>query len=84
MISLLRIDYLGNSQFAVSFSDGAHGSFDLKTYLSTRQGSLLLPLQNKSYVSRAFVEAGALAWPNGLEISPQRIYESTQIVRRAA
>ena len=84
MISLLHINYHGNNQFAVSFSDGAQGNFDLEAYLSSRQGPLLLPLQNDSYVSRAFIEAGALAWPNGLEISPQRIYEATQMIPHAA
>jgi hypothetical protein len=84
MISLLHINYLGSKQFSISFSDGAQGNFDLETYLSSRQGSLLIPLQSDSYVSRAFIEAGALAWPNGLEISPQRIYEVTQMIRHAA
>ena len=80
MISLLHVEYVGGGEFAVDFSDGSHGTFDLKNYLSTRQGPLLLPLQDEDFAKRVFIEAGALAWPHGLEISPQRIYELAKIV----
>ncbi|MDP2880797.1 MAG: DUF2442 domain-containing protein [Azonexus sp.] len=84
MISLLNLKYLGNEQFAVAFSDGSEGLFNLHAYLANRQGSLLLPLREEAYVARAFVESGAMAWPNGLELAPQRVLEMTQLVKRAA
>ena len=84
MINLLNFKYLDAGLFMVNFSDGTQSTFDLKNYLATRQGPLLLPLQDESYISRAFIDAGALAWPNGLEISPQRIYELTQSSQCAA
>jgi hypothetical protein len=84
MISLLNVEYLGNGQFTVDFSDGLHGTFDPSIYLSSRQGPLLLALKDESYIKRAFIEAGALAWPNGLEISPHRIYGLIQPIKCAA
>lgn len=84
MISLLQARYLGKYLFAVDFSDGAHGTFDLLGYLKGRHGPLLQALQDEKFVARAFIEAGALAWPNGLELSPERIYDHTDIARRAA
>jgi hypothetical protein len=84
MISLLQAKYLEDGKFSLCFSNGAEGVFDLKGYLATRNGPLLLPLQDESYVRRAFVEAGALAWPNGLEIAPERVYESTRMAKLAA
>jgi hypothetical protein len=84
MISLLHAQYLGKGEFAVGFSDGAQGTFDLVGYLRNRRGPLLQALQDEHYVDRAFVEAGALAWPNGLELSPERIYDNTDMARHAA
>ena len=84
MISLLHAQYLGKGEFSVGFSDGARGTFDLVGYLRDRRGPLLQALQDEPYIGRAFVEAGALAWPNGLELSPERIYEHTDLARRVA
>lgn len=84
MISILNFKYLGSGLIAVTFSDCTEGTFDLNSYLSSRHGPLLLPLQDERYVNLAFIDAGALAWPNGLEISPQRIYELVQPIQRAA
>jgi hypothetical protein len=84
MTSLLNLNCLGNGQFSLVFSDGSEGLFDLNAYLAGRQGSLLLPLGDDEYMGRAFIEAGAMAWPNGLELAPQRILEMTKLIKRAA
>lgn len=44
-------------------------------YLATRQGPLLEALREPAYFSRCFVDAGALCWPNGLELSAARLHE---------
>ena len=84
MINLLQANYCEGGKFAVSFSDQCAGVFDLKQYLSTRDGPLLAPLQDESYMRRAFVEAGALVWPNGLALAPERIYQLTSMLKCAA
>jgi hypothetical protein len=43
--------------------------------LKDRTGSLLQALKNEAYFKRFFIEAGALSWPNGLELSPQRLHK---------
>jgi len=49
---------------------------------------LTRPLADPAYFARAFIESGALAWPNGLELSPHalhlRLKESGQLALRAA
>ena len=75
MIKLLEAYYLGHYQIHLAFSDGQDGIFDVKAYLAMRTGSLLNPLHNEVYVKRFFIDAGALCWPNGLELSPARLYE---------
>jgi hypothetical protein len=36
---------------------------------------LLDVLREPGYLDRFFIDAGALCWPNGLEISPARLHE---------
>ena len=75
MIKLLEARYVGHHRIELAFSDGQHGVFDVSAYLATRQGPLLEPLYDESYLQRYFIDAGALCWPNGLELSPARLHE---------
>ena len=77
MIKLTRVHYLNNQQFELNFSDGHEGVFDFAKYRATRHGPLLDKLNSEQELKRAFIEAGALSWPHGLEISPQRLYSCT-------
>ena len=62
-------------QMELEFSDHSHGVFDASTYLASRAGPLLDKLRDPAYFARFFIDAGALCWPNGLEISPARLHE---------
>jgi hypothetical protein len=62
-------------QLDVSFSNGDHGLFHGAAYLAERQGPLLEPLRDPAYFQKCFVDMGALCWPNGLELSAQRVHE---------
>ena len=84
MIKLLDVRTLSPHKLELVFSDRTHGVFDGMDYLSTRQGSLLEPLRNPAYFSRCFVDAGALCWPNGLELSAARLHELSAITEIAA
>ncbi len=75
MIKLLEARYLGAERIELMFSGGKRGVFDVRAYRSARQGSLLEPLRNEAYLKRFFIDAGALCWPNGLELSPARLHE---------
>ena len=82
MIKVVDVRYLGNFQVALNFSDGKEGIFDGRALLA-RSGSLLEPLRNETYFQRLFIDAGALCWPNGLELSPARLYEMCCILETA-
>lgn len=77
MIKLVKLHYLGSAHFELGFSDGHEGIFDFAKYRATRHGPLLEKLNSEAELKRAFIEAGALSWPHGLEISPQRLYSCT-------
>jgi len=74
VIKLLEVTSFGKHRLALVFSDGVHGFFDGDAYLATRQGPLLEPLRDAAYFARCFVDAGALCWPNGLELSAARLH----------
>ncbi len=79
MIKVIKARYLGDFQVALNFSDGKEGTFDGRVLLQ-QSGSLLEPLRSEIYFQRLFIDAGALCWPNGLELSPARLYEICRIL----
>ncbi len=83
MIKLIQAHYVGDFRVALTFSDGREGVFAGHDLLR-RSGPLLLPLRDESYFKRVFIDAGALCWPNGLELSPQRLYETCSTTTVAA
>ena len=83
MMKLLSAEYTEKGLIALEFSDGSKGVFNLFTYLSERTGSLLLPLADEDYACRCFIDAGALCWPNGLELSAERLQELVSLSKAA-
>ena len=87
MIELTRIEVAGERALDLTFSDGSHGRWTADEIIA-RDTVLTRPLENPAYFARAFIEAGALAWPTGLEFSAhslhRRLDERGTLVRRAA
>ena len=79
MIKLIEAHYQSDFKVALRFSDGKEGLFDGQDLLQ-RKGPLLEPLRSEEYFKRLFIDAGALCWPNGLELSPARLHESCQAI----
>lgn len=75
MIKVLNARLVDAFKLEIDFSDHTQGVFDAAAYLSSRSGPLLDKLQDATYFSRFFIDAGALCWPNGLEISPAKVHE---------
>jgi len=57
----------------VVMDDGLSGDIDLSTYPS--KGPIFEPLADVEFFMGVFIEGGTLAWPNGADISPERVYE---------
>ena len=75
MIKVLNARPVGPFKLELDFSDHTQGVFDAAAYLTSRSGPLLDKLCDAEYFARAFIDAGALCWPNGLEISPAKVHE---------
>ena len=82
MTKLISAVPVSNFQVALTFSDGVIGIWDAAP-LFDRTGSLLQPLRDPAYFARCFIDAGALCWPNGLELSPDRLREQVRTSEHA-
>ncbi len=87
MIELVRIEPAGARALELTFSDNSHGRWtaDAEIALDT---VMTRPLADPAYFARAFIDAGALAWPNGLDFAAHSLHadmdEAGVLVRRAA
>ncbi|WIY51796.1 DUF2442 domain-containing protein [Devosia sp. YIM 151766] len=70
LTKVIKFDFDGGHRLSVHFSTGEHGVHDFGGLIA-RGGSMIVPLQDEAYFRRAFLEFGALTWPNGLDISPE-------------
>jgi hypothetical protein len=73
---------LGGRRIELTFSDGLVGEWDA-TALLARTGPLLEPLQDQAFFQRFIIDAGALCWPHGLELSPDRLHDQVKTTEHA-
>ena len=82
MIKLTHAKYANNFKVLLTFSDGHEAIFDGKQLLKN-EGPLLEALRDENYFKRVFIDAGALCWPNGLELSPHKLYDTLELTEAA-
>ena len=73
MIKLVAIEPKHGSELLLRFSDGAWGVHDFARYIEANT-EMTAPLADPAYFSRHFIEAGAIAWPNGFDLSAESLY----------
>lgn len=69
---IARARPIGGYRLAIEFADGAAGEHDL-SWVVEKIGPMNEPLREQAFFQRVFVEAGALTWPNGFDLSPWNI-----------
>jgi hypothetical protein len=55
------------------FSDGAYGVYNFATFVEANT-QMTAPLRDPAFFGRYFIEAAALAWPNGFDLSAGSLY----------
>jgi hypothetical protein len=86
MIKLVRIVAWRADTLRLVFSDGCSGRWSAAALIA-RDTVMTRPLADPAYFARAFITAGALAWPNGFELSAPGLYrrlEEEGALRRSA
>jgi Protein of unknown function (DUF2442) len=74
MIKIVRLAQVDGLRLRLTFSDGQSGVWDGAALLASKDTLLTLPLRDPAEFARAFIENGALAWPNGLELAPWTLH----------
>lgn len=70
---VIRADHAGGYVYRVQFNDGVEGEIDLSSYLN--RGPVFQRFADPEYFKQGFIEGGTLAWPGGVDIAPERLYE---------
>lgn len=73
MIKLIAIERKEGTQLLLRFSDGAWGIYDFAHFIEA-QTEMTAPLRDPDFFGRYFIELGALAWPNGFDLSAESLY----------
>lgn len=58
---------------ALEFDDGMAGEVDLSHFI--HRSPVFEPLADVTFSRQFHIERGTLAWPNGADIAPERLYE---------
>lgn len=69
------ISVLPEWQLAVTFNDGLAGIVDLSHLVNAPDAGVFEALRDPGFFERAFVDCGAVTWPNGADLAPDGIYE---------
>jgi hypothetical protein len=87
MIKIVHLAVTGPTTISLAFSDGCAAEWAAADLIA-RDTIMTRPLADPAYFARAFIEAGALAWPNGFELSADSLYrrlnDAGALIRSAA
>lgn len=62
---------------AVTFMDGRSGIVDCSSIQSASNPGIFAPLADPAYFSQVRLDLGAPTWPNGADLDPSWLYDST-------
>jgi len=75
MIKITSCKPDGDLRFRLTFSAGSIGIWDAAPLLGSNNTLFTIPLREPQAFARAFIDNGALAWPNGLELAPWTLHQ---------
>jgi len=74
MIKLNAVEPKGGYRLLLRFSDGTAGVYDFTHFIESAT-EMTIPLRDPQFFSRYFIELGALAWPNGFDLSAESLHQ---------
>ena len=72
---VINAEYRGGYRIHLRFNDNSEKTIDFSGWL---EGPVFEPLKNPDYFRRFFIDGGTVAWPNGADIAPETLYESSE------
>lgn len=73
MNEVIRIEFVKNRIFHIWFDDGTEGDVDFSGYIN--KGPVFNKFRDDDFFKGAFIDAGTIAWPDGVDIAPETLYE---------
>jgi hypothetical protein len=71
---VIKAKYVSGFVIATRFDDGTEKHLDISQWF---RGPVFKALKDSKFFKKFFIEAGTLAWPNGVDIAPEALYEAT-------
>jgi hypothetical protein len=68
MIKIVAAEQINDHEIRLRFSDDSHGIFDFAPFIAAGT-PMTGPLRDPDFFRRFYLEMGALAWPNGFDLS---------------
>lgn len=72
------ISVLPQWQLAVTFNDGSKGIVDLSALVNEPDAGVFAALRDPDFFAKAFLDCGAVAWPNGADLAPDAMHKEIQ------
>ncbi len=70
---VVEIEPRSGHSYLIVFDDGTRAVIDFSEYLD--RGPMFAPLKDPAYFRQATIAGGTIAWPNGVDIAPETLYE---------
>ena len=78
--SITSAQYVSGYTIRVVFDDGTHKSVDFSQWF---KGLVFEPQKEPKNFQEFFIEAGTIAWPVGVDIAPEAIYQAEDVQKAA-
>jgi hypothetical protein len=77
LVDIARVEVVGEHRLRLTFADGVVGDVDFSAH---DWHGVLAPLSDPAYFAKVRVdpESGTIAWPNGVDLAPEPLYEEAR------
>jgi Protein of unknown function (DUF2442) len=72
---LRALSVLPGWQLAVTFNDGTKGIVDVSELAHSSDAGVFEALRDPAYFAQAYLDCGAVTWPNGADLAPDGMHE---------
>jgi Protein of unknown function (DUF2442) len=74
LVDITAVDVIGEYRLRLTFDDGLIGDVD---FTGREWRGVFEPLRDPEYFARVAIdpEGGTIAWPNGIDMAPEPLYE---------
>ena len=76
---VVGVHYVSDFTVSTRFDDGTEKLIDVSQWF---KGPVFEPLKDPKFFKKFFVEAGTLAWPNGVDIAPEALYAARESTKK--